>query len=334
MMNRYLQSDYVGTLTLSKVEKCVNAFQQYIACFPSVLKLSVSLIGSYSSGLASRSGSMVDLLVRMDGGSLTMSLNSDELASALSAGLKDWAFLTSVTPLLNNSGTLICETEESCIFFRIRACNTEKFPVSHLFHSKLFASYLNIDPSKIVVFLNSIKHWSRISGFSSPVPYSACPLSGFHWTIIGLFFLQACGFIPSVFQGSVAFGPKIEDSFASMPQHFPIKVPIGELVGRFFSWLAKTDLLSTIVSLKQEKHIQGKKGWLNILDPTLPYEQNTVDPSFDQKEQVLFAMKLSREAGKLTHIKTEQELVGIVYAKSISMLTSGNGPVCKISVAV
>lgn len=337
MIKRFLQTDMVGPKTHAKVVGCLSELHEYIAGFPSVLKLSVILIGSYSSGLAFRSGSMVDLIVRMDGGALTASLDGDQLALALSAGLKDWPYLKNLTPLGNNSGTLICETRDPCIILRIRACNTERFPVSNFFHSKLFSSYSNIDP-KIVVFISGLKHWARTCGFSSPVPFSNCPFSGFHWTILAIFFLTQTNLVPNLHATSgaprVQYGPGRLDFWlvSDRVEGYSIgKYNIKEVFEFFFQWLGKTDLLATSVSLQPNEFF--KRGWLNIFDPCAATIVNTVDAN-NQKDQVVFAMKLQREALLMTTlVKNATDISDLIYTKTISMLSNGDGPVHKIDVA-
>ena len=361
MIKHLLQTDLVGLETLGRVNNCLSELQQYIAGVPSVLKLSICTIGSYSTGLASRSGSMVDLVVRMDGGALTAALDGDQLALALAAGLKDWAFLTSLTPLGNNSATLICETIDRSIVLRVRACNTERFPVNHLYHSKLFGSYARCDP-RFVILIIATKNWARTSGFSAQVPSSDCPLSGFHWTILVLFFLTNSGYVPNLHNPpswlrdlpTVQYGPRqSEHSFASVANAEIGKrvcglvelkeLTIPTLVSRFFEWLAKTDLLSTSINMQvagsDKKPLPPRKGWISILDPTMPWAENTIDHSFTQKSQVVFAMKLQREAtlmAGLTKKASEIDLPGILCPKRVSMALSPNSEnsVRKIDVSV
>ena len=320
-MQNYIQNSFVSKEALLRVETCLSELNEYITRFPDVLKLTVCLTGSYSTGLAARNGSSIDLVVCMDGGSLTDGLNGHHLAVALSTGLNDWEFLSSLNPSAPEASLLIADTIDSSIKLKIRACKPSNFPLNHLYHSRLLSSYAFCDP-RHPALVGLIKQWACSSGFSTSIPSSHCPLSGFHWTIIVTAFLIGAQIVPNLHQASAVvrelprdqYGPRPEkDAYIVVPDAAAgkrlfsntanLSVTVSQLAVDFFRWLSLTDLLAWAISLQAagpaDPLPSPKRGWIVIADPALPGIFNTVDPTFDQKGQVVFAMKLQREAAKV-----------------------------------
>jgi hypothetical protein len=318
-MQSYLTQHLVTEDQLGQVTLSLNRFKEYVSRFPEVIKLTVCPIGSFTSGLASKESSSLDLVVCMDGGALTNGLNGDQLALALSKGLNDWTELMNMVHVGGDSSTLIIETKHDKKLIRIHACKPSTFPIKYLIHSQLFTSYAFCDP-RVPPFVAIVKQWAQSSGFSQTLPTLQCPLTGFHWTVIALYFLIESGVIPNLhmlvnmFPESTreVFGPLIDrDSYLVVPdasagrrltEALKIKPQnMKVIISRFFGWLSDTDLLSTAIDLKTaaastQSPFTTKKGWILITDPVRPGVVNTVITNQGQKSQVEFAMRLQRTA--------------------------------------
>jgi hypothetical protein len=111
--------------------------------------------------------------------------------------------------------------------------------------------------------------------------------------------------------------------------------PIEQLIAQFFSWLGSVDLLSTMIHLKGERVLVPSisKGWVVIADPVQSGNCNTVDENTDQKNHVLFAMKLQRSAqsaaASLSQVSDEAGAASVLAARS-----SVGGSVVKFDAAV
>jgi hypothetical protein len=123
-------------------------------------------------------------------------------------------------------------------------------------------------------------------------------------------------------------------------QNVPIPGPthdIIQLIHGFFEWLGEFDLLLPI-NLKTagtgSTVQQPKSGWLRILDPCTVADINTVTASINQKNQILFALKIRKGAKRLLsefRLSGEKALANELYAKR---LFGGPGSTQKIDIAV
>jgi hypothetical protein len=318
-MQSYIQNHIVGLKSLNLVNSCLAQFREYVARFPEVIKLTISPTGSYTSGLASRENSILDIVACMDGGALTNNLTSDQLALALSKGLNDWSDLASLEAVGDGSGVLILTTKNANFKLRIITCKPATFPLNFVYHSMLFGSFAFCDPRATVV-ITFVKEWAIAFGFSSSVFRLNCPFSGFHWTILTLYFLIESGVLPNLhgltrdfpsFQ-RVVYGPSpTEDSFLCvqdstvaqqlMRNRRTISDDVFQLCAGFFDWLSAVDLLQVVFDLRTagNRRIETtqRKGWIFIADPSKSGCVNTVEGELGQKSQVEFAIKLRRAAG-------------------------------------
>ena len=352
-MQMYLQRHFVGPTSLSTVDALLGEFKEYISRFPDVIKLTICLSGSYASGLSLREDSSLDLIVSMDGGQLTSSLDGDQLALALSTGLNDWEKLNKLTPVGSGTSLLIVEPKGSDLTLRIRTCKPSTFPINNLYHSQLFSSYSLCDP-RVPAVVALVKHWARRSGYSRENSSKSSPFSGFHWTIIAIAFLIDANVVPNLHLLAAAlpdaprevFGPNPNsDSFVLVSDSAvgrrlsrdpkTQKLTVKQLLGQFFLWLAEIDLLATAIDIKAEKVAfpSPRKGWLWVADPTRAGECNTLANSTDQKLEVIFAMRLRRSAqsvlASLAQVTDEAEFTRILSARA-----SVDGAVVKVDAAV
>lgn len=315
LMQKYLRSQYVGKEKVSIVEKCLRELNDYVSKFPEVIKINIYLSGSFSTGLACRNTSALDVVVCMNGGQLTDSLESDQLALALLTGLQDSTFLRKLEPVCNGTGMITCTTSDGSLSVCMRVCKPNSIPVTNLFHSRLFASYALMDPA-VPAFVCLIKDWALQSGFSSPSHIPESVLSGFHWTCITLHFLVESEFLPNLhiarspISTTLQYGPRSDrDSFVVVEDKtVPLQlledlngrnVAMKHLIVNFFHWLSRTDLLDTCICMQgsgTHNIPNPTKGWIFIADPTRPGLVNTVNSFLFQRDQVIFAMKLQREA--------------------------------------
>jgi len=350
LIEKYLQEDYIASDTSETIQKCVDELRAYVAGFPDVLKLTLTISGSHATGLASRADSMVDLIVKMEG-KLTRKLDGDQLAVALSAGLNDWSFVTQVTPVEGNTALLLCKTKNEAIVLRVLACNTVSFPSSQMYHSRLINSYAVCDP-RVPILITMVKRWARCYGFSSPIALETCPFSGFHWTILALYFLIETGIAPNLHHVGVTrrddvtriqYGPSpLEHVFALVTRQQcnpppATEIEMVQITGRFFEWLSSVDLLSQVLCIKKVgvcAPIQNTSGWIRVMDPCTVTEVNTVTASKNQKNQIVFALKIRKAAKQILddcRKEGEKALSTQLYAKR---MIGGPGSRQKIDVAV
>lgn len=320
-MQTYIQSHFIGAEYLQPIERCFKEFKAYLSQFPDVLKLTVCVCGSYTTGLASIANSSLDLIVSMDGGSLTSSLDRDQLVLALSTGLKDWECLTDLKTTEGNHKLLLAEMEGLEIKFSIRTCKPRTFPMNELYHTQLFGSYSLCDP-RVPVVISLIKSWARKAGYSFEIPSANCPFSGFHWTLLVVFFLIKIRMVPNLHRLSTVvsqlpkevFGPRFDrDCFVVVSDRSvgeklthgspSQQLSIGKVILDFFGWLSEFDLLSKCVALQVAgttlSDFPIRLGWINVVDPCKAGWASVIDPSIDQKSQVIFALKLARLARKI-----------------------------------
>lgn len=353
LLTKYRDNDVVTVDAVTSIVSCVSDLRAYIESLSNVLKLSVHVIGSFATGLALLGSSPLDILVVLDGGHLTSSLDNDQLALALGAALGDWKDLKTVSQVAHQTGMLLCETREGQIRLNMHASDTSRIPVSYMYHSILFSSYARLN-SRVPVFVGLVKRWARTCGFSSRIACESCPLTGFHWTIISLSFLIDSGIIPNLHipcvktasLDRIQFGPNSDtDSFAVITDEVVgHKLNKGflksknstpnEYLAKFFGWLATADLLACSIKLQSAGSTGTSptttRGWLNIVDPCVPGDRNTIHPSISQKAIVRCAMTISREASKAAKILDETKLAEYIYTKK----TENDPNSRKIDVAV
>jgi hypothetical protein len=292
----------------------------------------------------------------MDGGALTNSLDQDQLVLALSTGLKDWEYLASLKSTEGVSRLLVAEAKGLNVKLCIRTCKPRTFPVNELYHTQLFSSYSLCDP-RVSIITGLVKRWARKAGYSHEIPSANCPFSGFHWTILVLFFLIRIRLVPNLHRlGSVAtqlprevFGPRYDrDSFvvitdravgSKISQGSPARqLPLSHIIVRFFEWFSGLDVLSECVALQsasdlQTSQIPVKLGWINVVDPCRAGWVSVIDPGIDQKSQVLFALKLARLAKKIfvqmRNAGDERTIVDLITGR-----LTPDGPSSKVDRAV
>lgn len=340
LMEKYLSNHFVGEDMVSVVQSCIKVLVEYISGFPEVLKTTAHVTGSFASGMASRTHSCIDVLICMNGGQLTEAMSLDHLALALSTGLADSTF-SNIEVVGNNTGIITAISPERSIPLILRVCRPDTFPVNHLLHSRLLTSYGLID-ARLPVIVSFVKQWARTAGFSSMIPVAECPLSGFHWTVLTIYFLVESGIVPNLYTACEDitdlpiehFGPRDRDAFISIPdldtarRRFDTRanrrISVTELISDFFHWLSSIDLLDVCISLQNAGTgllPNPTKGWIFIADPARSGLVTTIDLDFDQKSQVIFSLKLQREAGRMFEIlksRDERALVEVVLAKASS----------------
>lgn len=353
-MQAYIESHYIGDRRLETVNSCLNRFKDYVSRFPEVIKLTVCPVGSFTTGFASTDSTTLDLVVCMDGGTLTRSLNGDQLALALSKGLNDWNELHNLVAVGNDSSTLILETKETKNLIRIHACKPNTFPINYLYHSRLFTSYAFSDP-RVAPLVALVKNWAQTSGFCQTLPSTQCPLSGFHWTILVLYFLINSHTIPNLHQLTnilpdvprEIYGPNVQsDSFVLVQDAISgrrlsayfngMKSDFNSLLFKFFEWLAATDLLIHMIDLREagtgaQLH-STMRGWIVIIDPTCSGTINTVKTDDGQKSQVEFAIRLQRTAKLMWERMRDGDENNLL--KALSSRTILGGGVSKVDKAV
>jgi hypothetical protein len=340
-MQAYLQKLFVGQNALQQAETSLRRFKDYVSQFPDVIKLTICPMGSFSTGLCLRDASSLDLIVCMDGGQLTNTLSGDQLALALSKGPTEWGDLTILEPVGDGTSLLILATKDSERKLRIFTCKPSTFPFNVLNHTQLFSSYASCD-SRVPIVIALIKHWAAFSGNSRPIVNLACPLSGFHWTILILYYLVESGAVPNLheitseFPGvpTTVYGPRPDrDSFVcienskSARKILAKRASIGDdpfqLCAGFFDWLSTIDLLSVMIDLREAGKRRliptARKGWIVIVDPVKPGIHNTINTELGQKSQVEYAMKLRR-----TSLLMAERLRGSTEANFIKKMLSKN----------
>lgn len=353
-MQAYIESHYISGNRLEKVSSCLIRFREYVSRFPEVIKLTVCPVGSFTTGFASAESSPLDLVVCMDGGQLTNSLNGDQLALALSKGLNDWSELRNMIAVGNQTSTLILEIKETLNLIRIHACKPNTFPINYLYHSRLLTSYAFSGPY-VVPLVSLVKQWAQTSGFSQSLATAQCPFSGFQWTLLVLYFLINSKTTPNLHQLTNAlpdvpreiYGPHVEtDSFVLLQDPVAVKrlsesfkarkTDFDRLIFEFFEWLGLTDLLTVMIDLKNAGSGASlpsiKRGWIVISDPTCPGTVNTVHTESGQKSQVEFAMKLRRTAKMVYDRMREGGENGI--EKALSAKTRFSAGTIKVDKAV
>ena len=177
--------------------------------------------------------------------------------------------------------------------------------------------------SRAPVVIALIKHWASFTGHSKPVVTLACPFSGFHWTILTLYFLIESDVIPNLHDVNpaapdhvkVVYGPRPErDSFLNITDtksarkltvgHRTVSDDPFQLCGGFFDWLSSVDLLNVIIDIREAGKRRmiptDRKGWIVVADPVQPGIHNTIRTDSGQKSQVEFAMKLRKTAKVVT----------------------------------
>ncbi len=311
-------------------------------------------MGSLTTGLGSRQSLGLDFIVSMDGGHLTDSLSGDQLAVALSKGLTDWNDLASLEAVGEGSSILSISTSNSQARVRIFACKPSTFPLNFLNHTLLFSSYALCDPRAPIV-VSLIKQWATSVEFSSPDVKLSCPFSGFHWTILILYFLVDVGVLPNLHKPTVEsteitkviYGPNPErHSFACIkdPKHAQLLLKgspgiadnVFQLCSGFFDWLASIDLLTVVIDMRLagsgRMTTSNHKGWISIADPAMPGFYNTVNTFAGQKSQVEFALKLRKLASTMpAKLRGSTEAT---FIKSLMSRANTTGPSLKIDKAV
>ncbi len=340
LLARYRDQDLVAVKGMDGVLSHIDDLKEFIGGLSNILKLTVHVVGSYSCGLASRSDSPVDLLVTLDGGQLTSSLDNDQLAMALSAALYDWKSVGSMHQHGNQTGLLLCDTRGVKLRINMVACDVGRIPASYIFHTVLFASYTRFN-SRVPIFISMVKRWAKACGVSRRTATEMCPLTGFHWTIISLHFLINLGLVPNLHIPSpktaslerVHFGPsRVIDSFACIPNEtVGHKVNKGSILNKtknngimeymkqFFHFLATTDLLNETLSLQfagVTNPVPSMRGWITIIDPCLPGQVNTINSMLSQKCVVTCAMLIRRHATHMGGIACEDELAEFMFSQN------------------
>jgi hypothetical protein len=325
IMEHYLRNDYVRKSVCEKVDECVNDLREHVMGITDSLKFTVTLCGSYGCGLASVSDSLVDVIVKIDG-RLTRSLDQDGLVRAFSSAIKDWSSYGDDTPVMGNTGLIICRTKDPSIVLRLLICNSNSFPIRSMYHTRLFLSYAN-SHCRVPVFVATIKRWARVNNISSPVALPSCPLNGFHWTIISLAFLIENNIIPNL--GDLAKEsmdiPRIqygtnpsEHIFALIEEssHITTGHEIPDLFVNFVNWLSKIDLLSREIDLQTTSIVERppmQRGYLVIRDPCSMTSINTVDSSIPQRDQIVFGLKVRKAASVAVEQMKRASVSELVY---------------------
>lgn len=339
LLSKYRDQDLIEPKGMEMVLSHIDELKEFIGGLSNILKLTVHVIGSYSAGLALRSDSPVDLLVVLDGGQLTSSLDNDQLAMALSAALYDWKSVGEMHQQGNQSGLLLCNTRGIKLHMNLFACDAGRIPASYIFHTVLFSSYARFN-SRVPIFISMVKRWARASGISRRTASETCPLTGFHWTIIALHFLISIGLIPNLHIPSprttslqrIQFGANaVIDTFAVIADEVVgRKVNKGSILNKtknngmmeylkqFFLFLASTDLLNQTISLQfagVTNPAPSPRGWLSIVDPCLPGQVNTINPLLSQKSVVTCGMLIQRLAKTMAEMDEEDRLAEFMFSQ-------------------
>jgi hypothetical protein len=316
---------------IAAVEESLTGLEAYINSLPAELNLRVFLTGSYATGL-SLDDSDVNVVFRL-GGETPRSLDPEQLADAIRLGFSDCGVFKQIekVPGPGLEPVLLCTLPTDSVM-RVIAVNSDNFPLADLFSAKLVLSYCRLH-SSVSLFLLLVKSWGRQykpTHSGSPVP---SPLTGFHWTMIGLYFLVEFGLVPNLSSPAGGadrdiYGPIPEEhSFGSgCGQEFKIsEIPLAEIFRSFFLFLSKFDLLSRPICLQnagQSTPINPRllaPGWLTIIHPTSPKLESVVPRPEDQKFHVKYGMLLQRHAAGIydrIQKSSETEMVEIVFRSS------------------
>lgn len=327
----YLKTDFVGASQSDKVNAYVDEFRNHLASLSERVSITftVALCGSYGSGLASRSDSLVDVIVKLDG-KATRGLDKNMLAQIVELIIQDWSIYENHVRHQDDADLIICNTKVPGLTLRISVCTSSLFDIEKLFHVRLFHSYAN-SHTRVPIFISAIKRWARSHDLSLPVVKESCPFSGFHWTIVGLAFLIEQQVVPNLHELARAssdiprmqFGANKDiDVFALIenPSHVSTGHEVGDLFIAFLEWLSQTDLLTREIDLRAITHVDrqpSQRGYLVINNPCKVNAVNTVNASFHQRHQIVFGLKIRRAASDcLDTLKKSRSISKLLYPPS------------------
>jgi hypothetical protein len=263
VLTEFLQNHFVNEIFAARANRAVANLSRYLkANFQEGgLFVSVHLVGSFASGLASRTESLVDVIVKIDGGELTQSLDSSSLNEALMTALENCPFFASI---LKQKDHVKCLVDYS-LALKIRAYNSQTFPLNFLHHARMLASVTRVTPC-FPILLSYVKSWAAKNNILNAI-------GNFQWTLIVLSFLVNNKVSPSPLEplpGSTReFLNIYGESYyyvSERPAHDPLPPRyFGNILTSFFVWLGSIDLLSVGFDVSG---IFPQKGWLVVLDPT------------------------------------------------------------------
>ena len=322
----YLRTDVVSKSVSDKVNSCVDDLRLHLASLSERVNIAftVALYGSYGSGLASRSESLVDVIVKLDS-KRTRSLERGRLAQIVEFIIQDWQMYENHVRPQDDTDLIICNTKVPGVTLRIWVCTSGLFEIEKLFHTRLFQSYGH-SHTRVAIFISAVKRWAKSVDLSSSVVRDSCLFSGFHWTVLALVFLIEQHVVPNLHDLAressemprMQFGANKDlDVFALIenPSHIATGHEVGDLFIGFIEWLSHTDLLTRVIDLRSVTVRQpNQRGYLVIHDPCKVSSVNTVNPLFHQRFQIVFGLKIRKAASDcLDALKQSRSISNLLY---------------------
>ena len=325
-MEEYLAKDRVSENQCAQINGLLEDLRNQLQRLELPLSFTVTLFGSYGSGLASKSCSEVDILVKFDG-KLIRAASQDQLGQALVMAIKDWSNIADLVAYDDNTGLISCKSKEPLLKLRMLACKSSSFPLQYLYHVRLFHSYANCH-SRAPVFITAVKRWATSNHLKKSVADRATPFTGFHWTVIALAYLIGHQIAPNLHELAnrapdvprMQYGPSAElDVFASIEEqsHVSTGHEINDLFRGFVTWLSQTDLLSVDIDIRSSSlsmRPPNKRGYLVIMDPCSTTPVNTVVTPCHQREHIVFGLRVRKAAEvALDQLTKDISVTDLVY---------------------
>ena len=265
----YLSKHYVPEDHARRANQAVNHLNKFLETVfeGTAIRTSAQVVGSYASGLASKTNSMVDVLVRMDGGDLTDSSSPLQLAEAFLTAMDNCPYFASIKSGLSDEPTIECVIDYS-LKLKVRVTSAADFDLHEIHHSRLFASLGRAAPS-LPVLVCFVKQWALNAGLAL--------FHGFHWTLLCSYFLIATGHAPNP-RSDWGVGNTVHEVFGVLPNQYyqfmesrndsdaMFKPLYVTHVVAFLIWLSSADLLHLALDTSGAR-VTDTPGWFNIHEP-------------------------------------------------------------------
>ena len=325
-LEEYISKDRVSEDQCTRINTLLDDLRSQLLRLELPLSFTVTLFGSYGSGLASKSCSEVDILVKFDG-KLIRAASRDQLGQALVVAIKDWSNISELVAYDDNTGLVSCKSKDPHFKLRLLACKSSSFPLQYLYHVRLFQSYAFCH-SRAPVFLTAVKRWAASNHLKKSVADRGIPFTGFHWTIIALSYLIGQHVVPNMHELAhgapditrMQYGPSVEaDVFALIEErsHVSTGHEINDLFLGFITWLAQVDLLSFDIDIRSSNPTlrpPNQRGYLVIFDPCSATPINTVVAPNHQREHIVFGLRIRKAAElALDQLQRDISTTDLVY---------------------
>ena len=253
ILGEYFRKHLVSEPFAARANHIVSNLRYYLETRLHTQKVFVHVVGSFASGLASRSESTVDVAVRVGD-------QGDALQCILPVMINCPFFAT-----VNRRDDVIDCMLDYGLVVTVHAFNSVNFPINWLHHARLFSSMARSSPLFTLV-TSYVKSWARSNRL-----ITKDGLGGFEWTVIVSAFLISERLIDNPFiklDRKEQFGPNPNQSygFIASRDHENISVCYHETIRTFFVWLINLDLTMNRVSVESIKPT-ASPGWISIKDP-------------------------------------------------------------------